>query len=141
MRLLSERSQQKCHIVRKGQHLVISSYVVIAQFNGTVDMILLRMRQNCFCTLDVSACRLYFHKRAFTLIADHEIHFQAGVLMKVIYLAAHLGKNIGNQIFKDSTLVSVKISLKNIVLGTIFQHTDSSITMLSISREPENTEA
>lgn len=47
----------------------------------------------------------------------------------------HLCKNIGNQVFKDGTFVAEKITLQNIILRAVFQHTDEQTHIAHIYLE------
>ena len=87
-------------------------------------MVFFRVIQNRLCAFDVAGCRLYFHKGTFPFVANDKVHLQAGVLVEVIELSSHLGKNIRDQVFEDSSFVAVKIALQNVILGAVFQHTD-----------------
>ena len=57
-----------------------------------------------------------------TFVTHQEIDFQAGFLVVVVKIAAHLGENVGNYVFKDSALVAKKISKQYIGLSALFQH-------------------
>ena len=98
--------------------------IVISQLDCAVYMVLLRMVQNCLCTLDISGCRLYLYKCTLAFIANHKVHFQPRILVEIVELSSHFGENIRNQIFKDSALVAVEIALKNVLLVAVLQHTD-----------------
>ena len=81
------------------------------------------MVQNRLCALDVAGCRLYLHERTLTLVANHKIHLQTGILVEIIELPSHLCENISNQVFKDSAFVAVEISLQDVILCAVLQHT------------------
>lgn len=87
-------------------------------------MILLRMPQNGFCAFGIAGVGLDFYRYTFSVITNQKIHLQPAVFMKVIELSAHFVKDIRNQIFKDSSFVSIEIALKNVILCAVFQHTD-----------------
>ena len=77
----------------------------------------------------------YFHERTLAFVADYKIYFQAGILVEIIELPSHLCKNIGNQVFKDGTFVAEKITLQNVILRAVFQHTDEQTHIAHIYLE------
>ena len=104
--------------------MIRSSDIVISQLNGVVHMIFLGMTQNCLGAFCVSGGGFDLHQCTLSLISNHKIYFKSGILMKIIKLSSHFCKNISNQIFEESSLISVKISLQDIILCSILQHTD-----------------
>ena len=55
--------------------------------------------------------------------------------MEIVEFSSHLTENIRNQIFKNRAFIAVKISLQDVVLCAILQHTDKKAAVPHIHLE------
>ena len=97
------------------------SHIYISQFDGLRYVILFGVRKDGLGTFNVSVACLYFYQYAFAFVSCNKIDFQTRILAEIIELAIHLAKNVGHQIFKDGSLVSIEIALQNISSRSLFE--------------------
>ena len=97
------------------------THIYISQFDGLNYVILFWVRKDGLGTFDVSVARLYFYQCAFAFVSCNKIDFQPRILAEIIELTIHLTKNVGHQIFKDGSLVSIEIALQNISSLSLFE--------------------
>lgn len=72
--------------------------------------------QDGFCALDVARGGLDLDEGNLSLVAHQEIDLQPGLLVIVVQVPAHLGENVCDDVLKDGTLVTEKVSLQDIRL-------------------------
>lgn len=86
--------KKKCHVERECKNFTALTNIVIAQLNSRMHVIFFRMRQDCLRAFRISGGSFYFHQRALPFISNYKIHFQSGILMKIVQLSPHLGEHI-----------------------------------------------
>ena len=103
--------------------------IIITQLDGAAHMVFLRMFEHRFCTLGISCGGFYFQQGALARVSHHKVDLQAGILMEIIELPAHLCQDIGSEVFKNGSFVAVQIALQHIELCAVFQHGDQQATV------------
>ena len=81
-------------------------HIIVTQLDEPVHMVLFWVAQDGLCTFCIAGDSLDFHKGAFSLIADNKVNLQTGVFVKVVELATHFRKNIGNKPLENSTFIA-----------------------------------
>ena len=76
--------QEECHIQRQRQNLFIAADIVISQLDGVMHMIFFRMPQNGLGAFGIACCGFYLYQCVYSMMADHKIHLQTGILVEVI---------------------------------------------------------
>ena len=90
----------------------LPSYVVVTQFQGTCDMVFLRVILYGAHGLGIACGGLALHRRTFPLVAHEEIEFHAAVFMEVIQSAAHLSQDVGHEILLVGPVVAEQVALQ-----------------------------
>ena len=100
-------------------------------------MVFFRMIEHRFCALGVSCGGFDFQQGALACVSHYKVYLQAGILMEVIELPAHLCQDVGSEVFKNGPFVAVQIALQHIELRAVFQHGDQQAAVYHISH-PDN---
>jgi len=79
-------SQEKYRILRNGEDVPGLSDIIVPGFYQFYRTVMIRMFHYGFAGLSISGLRFCFDKAGITVITDHKINFETGVLRKIICL-------------------------------------------------------
>lgn len=103
--------QQEDHIVGNIEYGTIALNVVVADFEGSLHMILVGVIDNGAQRFCIAIFGLAFYGRAFGFITDDEIQFESTVFVIIVKFASHLAKYVRQEIFEYGTFVGKQVAL------------------------------